>query len=375
MRKSGKAGCFLLALALLSCSSKSKTEAPEAPVVEVTTVVQKTVPEYAEHIGQTEAPTNVEIRARVEGFIQEIRFQEGSEVKQGDLLFVIDPKPYQEKVANAQAQLAEAVANQGRTQRDVDRYTPLAKIQAIPRKDFDDAIAANDQAKASVQAAQSVLANAELDLSYTKMFAPVAGKIGSTTARVGSLVGRSDPTLLATISSQDPIWVSFTASETQFLAYTKASMDKANPLPPPKFDLYLADGSLWPYPGKLNFVDRTVDPTTGTLKIRVEFPNPDKMLKPGLFARVRVTIRERPNVLVIPQRAVQQIQDLNQVFVVGPDNKVASRTVKLGGTAGTLQIVDSGLQPGERVIVEGLQKVRDGMTVQTKEVPLEETPE
>lgn len=372
MRNFGRLGVLVLALVFFSCSNKAKNEAPDAPMVEVATVVQKTVPEYAEHIGQTEAPTNVEIRARVEGFIQEITFQEGAEVKQGDLLFVIDPKPYQEKVANAQAQLAEVVANQGKAQRDVDRYTPLAKIQAIPRKDFDDAIAANERAKASVQAAQSVLANAELDLSYTRMSAPVAGKIGSTAVRVGSLVGRSDPTLLATISSQDPIWVSFTASETQFLAYTKASMDKVNPLPPPKFELFLADGSLWPYPGKLNFVDRTVDSTTGTLKIRVEFPNPEKMLKPGLFARVRVTIRERPNVLVIPQRAVQQIQDVNQVYVVNAENKVETRTVKLGGTAGTLQIVDSGLKPGELVIVEGLQKVRDGMTVQTKQAPPEE---
>jgi membrane fusion protein (multidrug efflux system) len=365
---------LLLVLALLSCSSKSKQAGPEAPVVEVITVEKKTVPEYAEHVGQTEAPNNVEIRARVEGFIQEILFQEGAEVKQGDLLFVIDPKPYQEKVANAQAQLAEAVASQGKAQRDVDRYTPLAKIQAIPRKDFDDAIAVNDQAKAAVMAARSVLANAELDLSYTRMSAPVAGKIGSTAVRVGSLVGRGDPTLLATISSQDPIWVSFTASETQFLAYTKAQMDKAHPMPDPKFDLFLADGSHWPYPGKINFVDRMIDTKTGTLKIRVEFPNPDKMLKPGLFARVRVTLRERPDALVIPQRAVQQIQDMNQVYVVGPDNKVSVRTVKLGGTAGALQIVDSGLEAGDRVIVEGLQKVRDGMTVETKEIPLEQAP-
>src|SRR4029450_8307431 len=259
------------------CGKKSQPGGP--PLVEVVRVVQRTVPEIVEYVGQTEAPTNVEIRARVEGFVQQVAFKEGSEVKEGDLLFVIDPKPYEEKLARAKGKVAEAEANYLKAHQDVERFRPLAKMKAIPQMDFDNAVALEKNAQAGVDAAKADMNGAELDLGYCTIKSPVSGRIGSTDVRVGSLVGKGEPTLLATISNTDQIWVSFGISEVEYLQFRKKRAEREaetkaaetqGQQPEYKIEMLLADGTIHPHPGKVNFADRTMDPKTGTLRVRVE---------------------------------------------------------------------------------------------------------
>jgi membrane fusion protein (multidrug efflux system) len=362
-----------------SCSEKKPQGSSETPVT-VTPVIQKTIPQYVEYVAQTEAPVSVEIRARVEGFIQEIAFKEGSDVKEGDLLFVIDPKPYEEKLARAKGKVAEAEANYLRAHQDVERFRPLAKMKAIPQRDFDNAVALEQNATAGVEAAKADMHGAELDLGYCTIKSPVTGRIGSTPVRVGSLVGKGEPTLLATISNTDQIWVSFGISEVEYLQIRKKRAEKQaeskaetqGGQPEYKIEMLLADGSIHPHPGKVNFADRTIDPKTGTLRVRVEFPNPQNILKPGQFARIRILMEEQPNALVVPERSVQEIQGTYSVMIVGADNKVVFRPVKPGLKFGGAWVMNEGVKAGEKVIVEGLQKVKEGMTVQAKEIPFPE---
>ncbi|MCC6271880.1 MAG: efflux RND transporter periplasmic adaptor subunit [Deltaproteobacteria bacterium] len=362
---------ILFSLVLAACDDKSQLGAAvAAPTVQVTPVARRNIPQYVEYVGQTEAPVSVEIRARVEGFVQEVAFVEGSNVKEGDLLFVIDPKPYEEKLARAKGKLAETQAGYLRAKSDVERFRPLAKMQAIPQRDFDDAVALEKAAQAQVDAAQADVRSAELDLGYTKISAPVSGRIGSTSARVGSLVGKGEPTLLATISNTDRMWVSFGISEVEYLNFQKRRQERPREAQDFKIELLLADGSVHPHPGKVNFADRSIDPKTGTLRVRVEFPNPEGVLRPGQFGRVRVLLGEQTDALVVPISAVQEVQGTYSVFVVGADQKASFRPVKPGLKFDNLWIIEEGLQVGEEVIVEGVQKVKDGMTVVAQEQPL-----
>jgi membrane fusion protein (multidrug efflux system) len=361
---------FLGAGLVSSCGDKEDPAKTESGVaVTVTPVIQKTIPQYVEYVGQTEAPVSVEIRARVEGFIQEVAFVEGSEVKEGDLLFVIDPKPYEEKLARAKGKLAEAQANFLKYHQDVERFRPLAKIQAIAQRDFDNAVALEQSAQAIVDAAQADVKSADLDLGYTVMRAPVKGRIGSTTARVGTLVGKGEPTLLATISNTDQIWVSFGISEVEYLNYARKREERGGQPGQFKIELVLADGTVHTHPGKVNFADRTIDPKTGTLRVRVEFPNPQNILRPGQFGRVRVLLEETPNALVVPTQSVQEIQGTYSVMLVGPDKKAVFRPVKPGLKFDGTWVIEEGLKAGDLVVVEGLQTVKEGMTVQAKEIP------
>lgn len=363
-------GVLSLFCSVYSCGGpEKKTEVSNEPTVSVTAVIQKNIPKYVEYVAQTEAPVSVEIRARVEGFVQEVAFKEGSEVKEGDLLFVIDPKPYEEKLARAKGKVAEAEASYLKAHQDVERFRPLAKMQAIPQRDFDNAVALEKNATAGVEAAKADMNGAELDLGYCTVKSPVSGMIGSTEARVGSLVGKGEPTLLATISNTDQIWVSFGISEVEYLQFRKKRAEKPDQQPDFKIEMVLADGSVHPHPGKVNFADRTIDPKTGTLRVRVEFPNPQNVLKPGQFARIRVLLEEQPNALVVPERSVQEIQGTYSVMVVGADNKAMFRSVKPGLKFSGDWVINEGVAVGEKVIVEGLQKVKEGMTVQAKEIP------
>ena len=365
--------CLVLSgLVLFPGCGKDKNQATPSDAgasVTVTPVIQKTIPQYVEYVGQTEAPVSVEIRARVEGFIQEVAFAEGSEVKEGDLLFVIDPKPYEEKLARAKGKLAEANANFLKAHQDVERFRPLAKMQAIAQRDFDTAVAIEQQAQAMVDAAQADVKSAELDVGYTTMRAPVSGRIGSTTARVGALVGKGEPTLLATISNTDQIWVSFGISEVEYLQFARKRQERGGQPGQFKIELVLADGSVHAHPGKVNFADRSIDPKTGTLRVRVEFPNPNNILRPGQFGRVRVLLEETPNALVVPIQSVQEIQGTYSVMLVGPDNKVAFGPVKPGLKFDGAWVIEEGVKVGDRVVVDGLQSVKEGMTVQAKEIP------
>jgi membrane fusion protein (multidrug efflux system) len=328
-----------------------------------------------ELVGQAAGFQDVEIRARVEGFLETVAFSEGSLVRKGQLLYQIDPKPLQAALANAKANLATAQARLEKTANDVKRYTPLAAQQAVSQQELDNALAARDAASAQVAANQAAVDNAELNLGYTTITAPVDGLIGTTRVKVGNLVGRGESTLLDTISVIDPILFRAGIAEAEYLRMAKRAQDdlaanrtgaSATPV-----QLILADGMVHPYEGRLDAVERNIDPTTGTLALQIKFPNPDRVVRPGQYGRVRAVIDTRKNALLVPQRAVQELQNLYSVAVVGSDNKANFRNVKVGPREGSLWVIEEGLKPGDRGVVEGLQRLREGAVVAPKMVPAE----
>ncbi len=371
-RKEQSGTRFLAAVSIAfffcSCAKKAEPPPPPAPEVQVTAAVQRDVPIYVEFVGQTRGAKEVEVRSRVEGYLDTVNFEEGSFVRKGQLLYTIDPRPFQAALAQAKGQLAQAEAQLGKARQDVIRFKPLAEQNAIPRQDYDTALSRQLAAEASVEAAQAMVRQAELELGFTRISAPMNGLVGKTEINPGNLVGRQN-TLLTSISDIDPIHVRFSVSEQEYLLYIKArekvSRGERSEVP---LELLLADGSAHPHKGRVAFTERTVDPTTGTLQLEASFPNPDKTLLPGLFARVRAAAEIRKGAVLIPQRAVQELQATFNVAVVGAGDKVEIRPVKPGPRVGSLWVIEEGLNPGERVVVEGLQKVRPGMTV--KAVPV-----
>ena len=395
----------------LGCKGKNAhnaaAAAPPPPAVVVASANQRTVPIYSEFVGQTRADNTVELRARVEGVLLKVYFKEGTHVKKGQLLFTIDKRPFQASlesakalaakavadlaqaqqrtdVLQAQAQLADAQAVLTRAEQDVARLAPLAKEKAVTEQDLDAAIANQKSAKAQVNSRQANLTNleaavkytiqraqaevkgtsarvdqAQLDLSYCDIYSPLSGVIGFLQVDEGNLVGRGDATLLATVSASDPLLVDFAVSETEYLKMTdpETAGDRRGSL---RFDLMLSDESVHPYQGAFKVLDRTVDPQTGTMKVEATFPNPGGYLRPGQFARVRVAVAERENAIMIPQRAIQELQGAKTVMVVDAQNKVQVRSVKIGDKSDKDIVILDGLVAGERVIVEGMQKVRPG---------------
>jgi len=323
-----------------------------------------------ENIGQTRGSTEVEIRARIEGYLDTVRFEEGKPVKKGELLYEIDPKPFVAAVNRAKGIMASAQAELLKAKQDVARYKPLVEQNAISREEDETAVALEQVALARVDATKANVESAELDLTYTKVLAPIDALVGKTEVKAGALVGRGQSTLLTTLSTNDPINCRFSVSERDYLAIArKAKQGEKQAL---EFEMILSDGSLHTEKGKFVFIDRLVDPTTGTIMVEVSFPNPGQILKPGQFARVRVPIAVQKGAILIPQRAVSELQATYSVGVVGSDNKVEWRSVKVGSRQGGLWIVESGLRPGEQVIVEGLLKVRNGSTVVPTAVKLDD---
>ncbi len=362
---------FSIALALSSCAKKAEPP-PPPPEVQVINAVQKDVPIYVEFVGQTRGAKEVEVRSRVEGYLDTVNFEEGSFVRKGQLLYTIDPRPFEAALAQAKGQLAQAEAQLGKARQDVSRFKPLAEQNAIPRQDYDTALSHQQAAEASVEAAQATVRQAGLDLGFTRITAPMSGLIGKTEINPGNLVGRQ-LTLLTSISDIDPIHVRFSISEQEYLQLVKAR-EKEPAKGPGKvpLELLLADGSVHPHKGHVAFVERTVDPTTGTLQMEASFPNPGKTLRPGLFARVRGAVEVRKGAVLVPQRAVQELQATYNAAVVGTDNTVEIRPVTPGPRVGSMWVIEEGLTPGEKVVVEGLQKVRPGMTVKAVPVTAEE---
>jgi RND family efflux transporter MFP subunit len=367
-------GIFLLLIA--ACGSKDKAAKQKStppPAVLVTPVLQKTVPIYGEYVARTEARQTVEIRARVEGFLEKVLFKEGSQVKAGQLLFVIDQRPYKAALQDAQGSLDQAKAAQEKAQKDVDRLRPLVAEDAAPQVDLDKAEAEARYSRAAIEKAKAAIAKAELDLKFTEIHSPITGIIGKEEVTVGNLVTK-DQTLLTTVSSWNPMRVVFSISESDYLLLAKRYLEGEKPVSEAAskdpYELIMADNSIYPYRGELGFVDRALDLTTGTLKIYVSFPNPKQLLRPGLFGRIRVVLEERPDALLVPQRAVQELQGMKSVLVVGQDNKVSLRTVTLGERYKDYFLVTEGLKPGDRVVVEGLQKAIPGQKVTPKMQPL-----
>lgn len=366
---------------IAACKPKTPEQAPPPPppAVIVEPVLQKTVPIYVENVGQTVAAETVEIRARVPGFITEAPFKEGSMVKKGDLLFRIDPRAYEAVVKQAQANLAKAEASVERAKADLARLEPLVATSAISKQERDTTATTAKVAEADVLAARAALATAELDLSYTTMSAPFDGMVGARQVDVGNFVGASSGTqLLATVSTTDPMRASFYVAEQNYLRFQRRFMGdeeaKEEHSAQMEFELILGDGSVYGHKGKFEFADRALDPRTGTLKIVISFPNPELLLRPGQFGRVRAKAEERPDALLVPQRAVTETQSLQSVLVVGEGGKVEQRTIKTGERYEDMFIVTDGLKAGEKVVVEGLQKARSGMTVNPREPASGDTP-
>jgi membrane fusion protein (multidrug efflux system) len=363
----------LLAAPLLGCKSKTPP-APAPPDVKAATVLQRDVPIYVEAIGQTRGSTEIEVRARIEGFIQTIDFKEGNPVRKGQLLYTIDPSPFEAALAQAKGQLAEAEAQLARAKQDVVRYEPLVAKNAISRQEYETAVAVERAAEASVEAAKAQAERASIDLGYTRVLAPEDGLVGKTEVYPGTLVGRGQSTLLTHISQIGTIHVRFTIPERDYLYYARRRQEqgKAGEAPGLPFELVLADGSLHPEKGQLVFVDRNVDPQTGTILMEAAFRNPGGIVRPGQYARVRAAVDLKPGAILVPQRAVSELQGIYNVAVVSGDDSVEIRMVKPAQRIGTLWVVDSGLKAGERVVVEGLQKVRPGVKVKPEMVKIEE---
>ncbi len=416
----------LLAASVAGCergksAATAKAPAGPPPAVVIAEVVQKTVPIYLEFVARTEAVNTVEIRARVQAYLEAQHFQEGTVVKQDQLLFTLDKRQYEAQLRQAQGQLAKAradlayaqekatvetakanlevaIAKLAKAIQDVARLKPLAERKAVPTRDYDDAVVAQqgaeadvasrrasldtaivnqratvEQAEGMVEQALGAVEEAKLNLGYCTIRSPLTGLVGERKVAPGNLVGRGEATLLDTVSSLDPIRVYLAISETEYLAFMEMRK-KLRVQPSRELQLILADGSVFPHKGRVIIADRAVDEKTGTLSIIAEFPNPDGLLRPGQFGRVRLAGRTVENALLVPQRAVTELQDAKAVYVVGPDGKVAMRTVQVADRFENFFIVTGGVKAGERVIVEGLLKVRPGIVVQPTSAPVPAPP-
>ena len=365
-------GLFLFLMAACGRQEAPAPPPPPPPAVVVSPVPAATVPLYREYVARTEARETVAIRSRVDGFIEKVLFEEGGQVKAGQLLFVIDQRPFSAALQEARGSLAQAQASLSKAKRDVARLQPLVAEFAAPQVDLDSAESAVEFSLASIERAKAAIAIAELNLKFSEIRAPITGVIGKQEVTVGNLVSR-DQTVLTSISSWDPMRTVFSLSEGDYLRLGQQRRDD-NPFIPRKnaapFELIMADGSFYPHRGSLSFLDRTLDLTTGTLSVYVSFPNPDRLLRPGLFGRVRVVVEAKPDTLLVPQRSVQVIQGVSSVLVVDSDGRVAQRVVTLGERFKDFFIVTEGLKPGERVVVEGVQKAIPGRKVRPTEQPI-----
>ena len=362
---SGVAVCGYLLL-LAACGNKGAS-APPPPDVEVAAVVQQDTPIYGEWVATLDGFVNAQIQPRVSGYIIRQAYREGSIVLKGDVLFEIDPRPFKAALDQAKAQLAQAKAQLGKANLDVERDKPLAEARAIARGQLDTEIQAELGARALVQAAKANVEQARLNMEFTQVTSLVSGIAGIAHVQIGNLV--SPTSVLTSVSQVDPIKAYFTVSEQEFTDFhrrfpTEQSVEAQRRRMP--LELVLSDGSVYEQHGTIYFADREVNPATGAIRIAGIFPNPNNLLRPGSFGRVRASARTYSGALLIPQKAIIELQGSHQVAVVGDDNKVSIRPVTVGDRVGRLWIVTEGLKPGERVVIEGLLKVRDGTLVNVK---------
>jgi membrane fusion protein (multidrug efflux system) len=353
------------------CRKDDKKTAPPTPTVEVATVIQKDVPVYSEWVGSLDGSINAVIRPQVTGYLISQKYREGEHVKKGQVLFEIDPRTFQAALNQAKAQLSQQKARHDTAKANLARIKPLAEKNAVSLKDLDDAIGSELSARAAVEAAQAVVEDAQLNLGFTRIISPVDGIAGIAKTQLGNLVSPNMQEELTSVSTVDPIKVYINISEQEYLK-TVESGNRADQMP---LQLILADGSVYPHEGRFALADRQIDPTTGTLKVGALFPNKDNLLRPGQYGRIRAMITVKKGALLIPQRAITEMQGKYLVAVVGPENKIDIRPVQVAERIGSDWLVDKGLQPGEQVVAEGTQKVRAGMTVVPKPfTPAAQTP-
>jgi membrane fusion protein, multidrug efflux system len=368
LMRQGKIVTVLCAFAVALTGCQKPAEAPPMmpPEVEVADVIQQDVPIYGEWIAQLTGPNNSQISPRVSGYLLTQNYQNGFFVKKGQLMYEIDPHPFQVSVDQAQAQVAVAVANLSNADMNVTRDRPLAAQNAIPQKQLDTDVATQAANKAQVDAAQAALAEAKLELSWTKVYSPVSGIAGLTTAQIGNLVGTS--TVMTTVSQIDPIWATFSISESDFLsrASTFYQVITGKKVVSPVLEFIQTNGDVFAHKGKIVLVDRSISTQTGTIQLVGEFPNKEAILRPGGFGRVRFQTSLNKNALLVPQPAVIEVQSMYRIATVGPDNRAAYRIITVGDKVGPNWIITSGLKAGEKVIVEGYMKVGEGTPVIAK---------
>jgi membrane fusion protein (multidrug efflux system) len=361
----------VIALGLSGCKDEQGTTAIPPVAVKVTAAQQKDVPVSREWVGQTLGAVDIEIRARVDGWLDGIHFKEGTEVKQGTLLYTIDTTELEQAVVEAQGRLAEAKTLLARAESDVNRYRPLAAAGAVSQRDLEDALAFYGAKQGELEAAQAALRLAEIDLGYARISAPIDGLIGISAARVGDFVGRPpNPVILNTISRVDSIHVRFSITEQEYLTLVrKRQADPDTPRPSYELEMLFADDSVYPHKGKVTFAQRQIDAATGTLQLEASFPNPDRVVRPGQFAKIRTIAEERKDAVVVPSRAVMELQGQYLVWCIGEDNKASMRRVVTGPRVGPFTVIEQGVTAGEKVVVEGLQRIRPDMAVSPTEVP------
>ena len=357
-------------LVLSGCKGEAQPPAPPPPEVAVVEAKPGKVTVYNEYVAQTQAPDTIEIRSQVTGLLERQAFADGARVKRGDVLYVIDQRPFQAQLAQAKASLAQAEANLINAKQNLARQSRLIAQKAVSQQDYDTAVAQERSSGALVEAQTALVRNVQLNLEFATMRAPRDGTMSSSLVKPGSLV-TAQQTLLTTLYSSDPMWVNFSISEDRFLELQNTLKHPVGDQPEtvPPFHIRLADGTDWKLPGKLNFVDATIDQKSGTLQVRISVPNPDRLLRPGLFVRVFVAAFDNPSAIRIPQQAVQELQGLKTVYVVGAENKAESRQIVANYRLGNDWVVDSGLKSGERVVVEGIGKIRAGATVKPVVAP------
>ncbi len=353
---------------LSACSSEKKKEAPPPPPeVSVIETKAEDVPLYLEFVGQTTGLKDIDIRARVEGFLEGVHFQEGTFIEKGKLLYTLESQPFEEKVATRMSEVATVNTMVAKAKGDLDRIRPLAKSNAISKSDLDAAQAAYDASLSSLEAAKATQRASEIELSYTKIKSPIDGIIGKTKAKVGDVVGKNpNPVILNTVSQVDTILVNFFITETQYLSVAESlnkALAKEHGELIADLDLILNNGSVFEHKGRPDFIDREIDTSTGSILVQASFPNPQQILRPGQFAKIRVESEVVKDAILVPQRSVMEIQGLHNVFVVNADNTVENRSVTVGDKVGSSWLVTEGLKPGEKVIYEGLQKAKDGAVV------------
>jgi len=366
-RTAARALAVSLFVALPMACRNGKAAAPSPPplTVAVVDVVAEDVPLRLEWVTTLDGYVNAKIQPQVSGYLVKQNYVEGTYVKKGDVLFEIDPRPFQAALDNARGQRAQAEAQLGRVTRDVERDIPLAEDRAIPRNQLENDVQIKAAAKATVDSAKAAVRTAELNLEFTKVRSLTDGIAGIARGQLGDLVGPA--TLLTSVSRLDPIKAYVAISEREYLSFVGGLDGSAEARPFPNsetpLELLLDNRVLYPHPGRFVLSDREVDPTTGTIRIAAAFPNPGNVLRPGQFGRVRATVAVKYGALVVPQRAVTEVQGSYQVAVVGSDNKVAIRSVKVGERVGTVWVIENGVAAGEKVVAEGVQKVRDGAPV------------
>ena len=351
-------------LALGGCKGNAQPQAPPPPEVSVIEVKPGPVTVYNEYVAQTQAPDTIEIRCQVTGLLERQAFADGARVKKAEVLYVIDQRPFEAQLAQAKASVAQAEANLVNAKQNLARNSRLIAQKAVSQQDYDTAVAQERSSTALVEAQKALLRNVELNLEFATIRASRDGFMSSSQVKPGSLI-TAQQTLLTTLYSSDPMWVNFSISEDRLLELQKTLKhppgDRPDTAPP--FHIRLADGTDYALTGKLNFIDATIDAKSGTLQVRISVPNPDRILRPGLFVRVIVAAFENPSAIRVPQQAVQELQGLKSVYVVAAGDKAEPRQIVANYRLGNDWVVDTGLAPGDRVVTEGVGKLRPGTPV------------